>query len=168
MRRQANPEELNALYTLIGASIWQLQNVEDALDTYITLKADVKIRGSMSPEQAEEILKKHRRNTLGTSLKISKSSCVLSALLQERAERFKEERDWLVHRSVYNNGEDLYVDETRYALMKRIRTFTEEAQTLQRLIASELEEFVVSQGVDREWVAKEAEKRINKLKGNEA
>lgn len=168
MRRQVSSEELHHLYALIGAGIWQLQNVEDALDTYITLKADVKVRGGMSPEQAEENLEKHRRNTLGTSLKKAKSNGVLSSPLQERAERFKEERDWLVHRSAHNNGADLYVDETRYALMDRIRAFTEEAQKLQKLIASELEGFVVAQGVDRGKIAKEAESRINKLKGNEA
>lgn len=167
VRRQINAEELHELYALIGEGIWHLQNVEDALHTYLTIKQNVKIRGSMPPAQAEAILSKHRTNTLGTSLKISRDGQILGSSLQDRLDAFKEERDWLVHRSVHQCREDLYVDDKRFALMRRIQMFSEEAMTLQKLIAKELEDYVVAQGVSREWVYHYAQGRINKLKGEE-
>lgn len=40
-RRDINNEELDALFSLIGQSIWYLQNVEDALNTCITIKGEI-------------------------------------------------------------------------------------------------------------------------------
>jgi len=164
-RRQINAEELNVLFTLIGSGIWHLQNVEDALHTYITIKRDVKVRGAMAAEQVEAILLKHRTRTLGISAKISREAQVLSPSLQERLEAFKEERDWLVHRCVHQHREDLYMDEKRNELMRRMEGFTEEARTIQKLIAKELEDYVVSQGASRDWIYRHAEDQINKLSG---
>ena len=165
MRRQINSEELNTLFVLIGAGIWHLQNLEDALHTCITIKRDIQYRGSKSPEQAESILSKHRKNTLGTSLQISRKAKVLSTFLQDRLEKFKKERDWLVHDVVYQYREDLYLDEKRFALMNRIQTFSDEAGILQKLVAKEMEDFVVTQGVSREWINNYAQQTISNLKG---
>jgi hypothetical protein len=164
-RRQINAEELHSLYASIGKGIWHLQNVEDVLHTYITIKRDVKVRAGMPVEQAENILQKHRKNTLGSALKISREANIFSSQIQKRLEEFKEERDWLVHRSVYQNREDLYLEDKRYALINRIDKFAEEAIQIQKLIAEELESFVVAQGVNREWIYQQAQESINKLKG---
>ncbi len=164
-RRQINAEELNTLFTLIGGSIWHLQKVEDALHTAITLIRDVKTRGSIPQEKAEAILANYRKKTLGASLKISRKAKVLSVPLQRRLEDLNDERNWLIHNFAHKNGDDLYVTEKRYELMSRIEAFLEEAQALQKLIASELEEFVVSQGVKPEWITQEAERQLRKLKG---
>lgn len=164
-RRSINAEELHALFFLIGQGIWHLQTVEDALHTTITLKRDVKAPGSITEERARTFLAQHRRKTLGQSLGISRQAQVLSADLQKRLEHFKEERDWLVHRSVHQNGDDLYDDETRLALISRIRNFSKEANVLRRLIYSELEAFCVSQGISREKIGQEAAEAIIKLRG---
>src|ERR1700693_2978900 len=103
MRRQINSEELDTLYSLIGQGIWQLQDVEDVLNTTITIKRDVKVRGSVTFEQAEAILLKHRKNTLGISLKIARESEIFSPTLQKRLDIFKKERDWLVHNCVHEH-----------------------------------------------------------------
>ena len=165
IRRQINEEELQLLYSSIGKGIWHLQNLEDALHTCITIKRDIKARGSVSPEKAEAILLKHRGRTLGKSLGYAKKANVLSPSLQKRLEIFKEERDWLVHRSVYQNREDLYVEDRRFALIARIQKFSEEALALQKLISKELEDFVVAQGVSREQVILMAENKLKKSKG---
>src|SRR5690606_33321940 len=130
-----------------------------------TLKRDVKAPGSITEEKARTFLAQHRRKTLGQSLGISRQAQVLSADLQKRLEHFKEERDWLVHRSVYQNGNDLYVDEKRGALMNRIQAFSKEAKTLQKLICSELEDFVVFHGETREKIGQEAAEAVRKLRG---
>ncbi len=164
-RRQISAEELEFLFVLIGRGIWHLQYVEDALHNTVTLKGEVKIRGSITQDQAEALLAKVRRKTLGQSLKISRESQLLNELLQTRLEKFLEERNWLVHRSVNQNGDDLYVDEARVALFSRIELFSEEAKALQKLIVSELEAFVVSQGVSQERVLEEAIEKIRKRRG---
>jgi hypothetical protein len=164
-RRQINEEELQVLYSSIGRGIWHLQNLEDALHTCIAVKRDIKARGSVPPDKAEAILLRHRGNTLGKSLKIALEAKVLSPELQKRLDTFKEERDWLVHRSVYQNRQDLYVEDKRFALILRIQQFSEEALVLQKLIAKELEDFVVSQGVSREQIMRLAEENLRKLKG---
>jgi hypothetical protein len=92
-RRQVNAEELNTLFNLIGQGIWYLQMMEDALHTTITVKHDVKTPGAIPQNEAKSLLAQHRRKTLGQSL-------ILSPNLQKSLEEFKEERDWLVHRSV--------------------------------------------------------------------
>lgn len=164
-RHQINAEELHVLFTLIGKGIWHLQNVEDALHTYITVKRDIKIRGSMSSEQAEAILLKHRTRPLGISSKISREAKVLSPSLQERLDHFKEERDWLVHRCVHEHREDLYGNDKRYELIRRMERFSEEAKAIQKLIAKELEDYVVAQDVSRELIYHIAEENITKLEG---
>ena len=62
-------------------------------------------------------------------------------------ETFKVERDWLVHRSMDENGDDLYLNSDRSKLLRRLSKFSEDARRLQGLIAQELEDFVVSKGV---------------------
>jgi hypothetical protein len=73
-RRQINEKELQVLYSSIGKGIWHLQNLEDALHTCITVKRDIRVRGSVPPEKAEAILLRHRGNTLGKSLKIAREA----------------------------------------------------------------------------------------------
>ena len=160
-----NAEELGTLYRLIGKGIWHLQHLEDALSTCITVKSDIKARGAMGEAQAAALLTKRRSHTLGTALRIAREGQVLSPSSQDRLERFKEERDWLVHRSLHENGDDLYRDEMRYFLFDRLAAFSEEALNLQRLIAAELEEFVVAQGISRERIKEYAAHQIMGLRG---
>ena len=164
-RCQINNEELTTLFYLIGKGIWHLQNLEDALQTYITIKVEIKEVGVMNAEQAEDLLKKHRANTLGTLLKIAKNNNVLSEESVKRLEVFKEERDWLVHRSVHQNGKDLYLNNKRYELMERIERFSEEALALQKAVAQEFEDFSVSKGVSRKWIHDKAARDLARLKG---
>jgi hypothetical protein len=164
-RRQINEEELQYLYNLIGEAIWHSQHVEQALHTFVTLKKDIKVRGSVSPEAGEELFKKNQRRTLGFSLKASSEAAVLSASLQKRVEAFKEERNWLIHWSLPSNGADLYLDTTRFALMERVKRLTVEARAIHGLIAEELEVFVCSQGVSKKWIMETALETIRKLKG---
>jgi hypothetical protein len=59
----------------------------------------------------------------------------------------------------------LYVEDKRLALILRIQMFCEEALYLQKLIAKELEDFVVAQGVTHEYIMRTAERNLKKLKG---
>ena len=164
-RRPINEEELQAFFMMIGSGIWYLQHVENALNTCITVKGEIKEIGGVSAEAGEAMLAKHRRNTLGTSIRIAKEMDVLSAELMIALEEFKEERDWLVHRSMNQNADDLYLDSGRSALMNRLQKFADDATRLQKLIAKELEDFVAGKGVSREWIHKKAISDVMKKQG---
>jgi hypothetical protein len=164
-RRQITEDELQILFYLIGSGIWYLQHVEDALSTYITVKAEIKEAGSVSAETAEKLLSKHRRSTLGTSIRIEKERQVLNQELLTMLEAFKVERDWLVHRSLHENGDDLYLDDDRPRLFHRLTQFSEDAKILQKLIAKDLEDFVVSKGVSRTSIHQRAISDLNIAKG---
>ncbi len=152
-RRQINEEELAILYALIGEAIWNLQLVENALSFCITIKRDIKVRGSTPPNEADALLAKHQASTLGTSLRIAREAQIFPNALFERLNQFKEERDWLVHRSVRQNGEDLYLEEKRVAFVARINAFSNEAGALQSAI------------VTKESVEADAQLKITKLRG---
>lgn len=164
-RRQINADQLQAFFWLIGSGIWYLQHVEDALSTYITVKAEIKERGRTDANNAELLLSKHRKNTLGTSIRFAEDSQVLSPELLSRLKAFKLERDWLVHRSLHENGDDMYLESDRHRLLERLAKFSEDAKKLQRLIAEELEDFVVSKGVSRKWIHQKAMTDVNRDKG---
>jgi hypothetical protein len=160
-----NGNELPVFFSLVGQGIWYLQHVEHALNTFLTVKGDIKEIRSVSEEEGEKILSKHRRNTLGTSMRIAKEKGVLSKELMSALNVFKEERDWLVHRSMNENGDDLYLNKDRQALFERLEEFAEQAKGLQKMIAKELEDYVVGKGVSREWIQRCAILDINRKKG---
>jgi hypothetical protein len=166
MRRQITEEELLVFHTAIGKGIWMLQNVEDALHVYIVLKTYVKRPGSVTESEAEAQLAKQRAHPLGRSLGIAEKGGVLSSELYAELKEFKEERDWLVHRSIQDRA-DLYLDEKREALIVRIMNFSEWALRIQKMISEELVAYGASVGVSPQWVASEGQKILNKLKGIE-
>lgn len=164
-RRPINEDELQVFFKLIGAGIWYLQHVENALNVCITVKGEIKEIGSVNAETGEGFLAKHQRNTFGTSLRIAKEMNILSVELMEQLESFKKERDWLVHKSMNQNADDLYLNSDRNLLLNRLNNFSENAQKLQNLIGKELEDFVVSKGVSREWIHKRAISDVSKKRG---
>jgi hypothetical protein len=164
-RRQIDPEELHPLFALIGSAIWHLQHVENVLAATLTLKHEIKTRGSVSPEEGYRLLAKHGQNTLGKSLRIAREAELMSPGLLQRLAVFKEERDWLVHRSVREQADEIYTDEGRDATFSRIETFSSEARALHSLIASELETFVVAQGATRDWILARAHDQLAQLRG---
>ena len=164
-RRGMNEDELPVFFSLIGQGIWYLQHVENALNTFLTVKGDIKEIRSVSEDEGEKMLSKHRRNTLGTSMRIAKEKDILSSELMFALNTFKEERDWLVHRSMNENGDDLYLNKDRQALFERLDDFAEQARSLQKMIAKELEDYVVGKGVSREWIHRRAIRDINRKKG---
>jgi hypothetical protein len=64
-RREINSQELNIFFKLIGQGIWYLQNVENALQTCLTIKVEIKEIGSVSEEEGYKLLRKHQKNTFG-------------------------------------------------------------------------------------------------------
>lgn len=165
--RQVNSEELERLYRLLGRGVWHLQYVEDALNTLITIKHDVKTPGRIPEAEARALLAKRRRNTLGTSLRLVKAECLLVPELLDALSRFKEERDWLVHRSQNTHGDLVYTDEGRIATFTRLDAFTEEARRLQNAVLEEMDRFLRAAGLDVAAAQRMALKNVGRLRGGD-
>ncbi len=94
--------------------------------------------------------------TLGSLLRYSKEAGIVGLELQSKVEELLEERNWLIHRSLRMNGDDFYVSPHRERLMERLSEFSMCAMNLQKLLVKELEDFVVSRGVSRQWISSTA------------
>jgi len=69
MRRLINSDELDYFYKIIGKSIWHLQYVEDALIKMIFIKGIAKEKGAIQEAEANKILSKLNKLTLGQLIK---------------------------------------------------------------------------------------------------
>ena len=164
-RRQVNSDELERLYASIGRGVWHLQYVEDALNTLITIKHEVKTPARIPEAEARSLLEKHRRNTLGTSLKLARTEDLLEATLLNELTKFKDERDWLVHRSQNSHGDLLYTDAGRIETITRLDAFTDHARQLQTALLQEVNRFVAAAGLDVAAAERMALKNVGHLRG---
>lgn len=155
-------ENLHEFFALVGQGIMHIQHVEDALSTCLALKIDVKEKSRVTPEEAYRMLAKHRGNTFGTSLKIAEKNHVLSSELMSALKEFKEKRDWLVHKSLNQNGNDIYSHNSRTALFHRLGNIIDEAIHLQKLVASEIESFALSKGVTEDEIRRRTIAELNR------
>jgi hypothetical protein len=126
--------------------------MEDALHAAIAIKRDVRMRGAKPCDEARAILEKHLINTLGTSLRIARESEVFDDELLVRLAIFKDVRDWLVHRSMRENGNDLHESDARSAVMYRVEGVGEEALVLQNATGNDLVEHVTAMVVSKDWI----------------
>lgn len=163
--RQVNSEEYKCLYLLLGKGVWCLQYVEDALNTLITLKHEVRRPWRIPEIEARALHAKHRRNTLGTSLGIVRAEGLVTPELLDALGRFKEERDWLVHRSQNTHGDLLYTDAGRSEMFARLEAFTEEARRLHKALLLEIDQFLTASGLDVAAVERMALKNVGRLRG---
>lgn len=95
----ASQDEIK-LYTRMGQALFAVQMLEDCLSVAITLKKEVKHPKNMTKINADEILKKHQKRTLGEAIKKSKNADLFSSEIKESLNEILPERNWLVHHSM--------------------------------------------------------------------
>jgi hypothetical protein len=134
------------MYAAIGRAIWHVQYVEEVLNTLITIKRDVGGPGRLTHEEATTILKKHRWNTLGTSVRIARESQLVPADLLARLSHLKSERDWLVHRCRLSVGELVKSPWGRSDVIRRASSTNHEALEILPALVQQLQEFVGRDG----------------------
>jgi hypothetical protein len=166
MRRQLNSEELDELYRHVGRCILHLQYLEDVLHTFLTMKIEIREPGRVSVEEANELLSKHRRANLGTALGTASKRNALPPDLLEKLRSLKEERDWLVHRLMHQNGDTLYTDEGRNAVFGRLGSLMQNTRHLKKLLSAEAESFCAGHGLSSEQAEALASAKIARLKGD--
>ncbi|MGN7725441.1 hypothetical protein ACTJIL_06420 [Luteimonas sp. 22616] len=165
MRRQITADELATLYHEIGACIWHMQYLEDALHNFLTMKVELRAPGLVEEQEALALLAKHRRATLGTALRTAETSGALPApiLLQLRA--LKEERDWLVHRSMHQDGNNLYTDHGRGTVFDRLSDIQSRTFHLKEQIVKEIEAFCTEHGISSSEADEAAKEQVAALRG---
>lgn len=124
-------------FRLVGEAVWHLQHVESVLSTYLTIKST-----KPNKEEVANSLKKYRSFTLGQAIKIGKEKNIIPPLMLYELENFKEERNWLIHKSIYQNYTDFLDGKQSKIFLKKINNFTNKAISLYKSITKDLEEFV--------------------------
>lgn len=167
MRRQMNHAELDELYRGVGRCIWHLQYLEDGLHTLLVLKIDIRTPERVSQQEANELLAKYRRASLGTALGTAEKHGALPADLLSKLRSLKEERDWLVHRSMHQDGDDLYTDKGRAAVFSRLEALMGDILSIKILVLAGVESFTSAHGVSQVQIEATARQKIARLKGDE-
>jgi hypothetical protein len=162
-----NAEELDFFYRRIGAALWHIQYLEDVLVTFLVAVLVEQRRSSgesVAHADGKALLAQKRKVTLGPLIQSCISKKVIPPPLHARFDQFKEERHWLVHRSMVESGDELYSDAARDAVFRRIMTVQQEAIALKKLVVGDFESWMAARGVDPQAAQRMAEESIQKLK----
>lgn len=165
MRRQISPEELDYLFHSIGAAIWHLQSVENALVPLIIFKGVVVEPNSVTESEALDLEAKFKALPLGKLIGKLVELKLVSSDLIERLRAFNNERKWIVHNSVFESGDHLYTDTGRNRVFSRLEAFIAEAIALHKHIGELIIEYSISKGITRDQIESHAISEIKRLKG---
>ncbi len=162
-------DELSDFYSRIGAALWHVQHLENALVQFMTMKEIYELRRAgkkVAEDAAWKLLAEHRKKlTVGPLIEACKRRKIIQNEDAARYEAFRNERHWLVHRSLIENGDDLYLEATRMAVFRRIQAVEDEASDLRNKAAADLTAWSASHGVNVDAAEKLALDEIRKLKG---
>jgi hypothetical protein len=159
------PEELELFYHIAGKAIWHLQYVEESLGHLFLYKAVLVKPNSVKEGKANEELIKVQKKPLGQLIADIERTEIISSELLERLKTFNQKRKWLVHKSLVEDGDNLYSSSGRLNVFKKIEDFTNEAILLQKEIAKEISRYSILIGLPIEQLEEKAKNKLNKLKG---
>ncbi|WP_264551088.1 hypothetical protein [Flavobacterium sp. N2038] len=139
----ANSNEIN-LYCFIGEALLKTQMVEQALSHSITLK----MNPTETKERTDEFLKQNQSYTLGHAIKIAIKEELYDLSLKDELNVFLQQRNWLVHKVICGNEEDLNARNIGEELFHKIKAISDKAESIQRVIEYDLIDFCSSKGKD--------------------
>ena len=140
---QANNNEIN-FYCFLGEALMKTQMVEQALSHSITLK----MNPAETKERADEFLKQNQSYTLGQAIKIAIKEKLYNLSLQDELNAFLQQRNWLVHKVICGNEEDLNAGNIKEELFNKIKAISDKAESIQCVIEHDLIDFCSSLGKD--------------------
>lgn len=161
-----NETELGYFYHQIGAALWHIQHLEDALVNFLVAKIVHEQRRAgktVTMPDAEALLAEKRKLTLGPLIDTCTRYRIISKQAQHHFAKFREERHWLVHRSLAESGDDLYSDPARATVFKRIATVRDDTKSLKDQVVKDLENWMASHGVNVDEAGRNAEAELRKL-----
>ena len=145
----ANPDEIT-LYCFLGEALCKIQIVEQALSHSITLK----MYPEETKERADEFLKKHQNYTLGMAIKTAREEGLYNLSIQDELNVFLKQRNWLVHKVILENQNDLLAENKKLDLFNRIKSISDKAESIQREIEHDMIKFCSSKGKDMSKILK--------------
>lgn len=153
----ASPSEIS-LYCCMGEALCMIQELEEALSHSITLKKYY----AASKKIADEALNKHRKNyTLGKAVQLAGREKLYPEDLQNDLNDFYKERNWLVHKSMFESRDDIYSASSRSKLFQKIKSIADKARKLQHEIELDMADFCSMKGRDMSKVQAIIEARYN-------
>lgn len=142
-RIPANNNEIT-LYCFLGEGLLKIQMLEQALSHSITIK----MNPDETKEIADEFLKKQQRYTLGQAIRIALEKKLFNTAIQDELNSFLEQRNWLVHSVLIGNEEDFNAGNTKEALFQKIKSISDNAENIKRIIEYDMIDFCTSNGKD--------------------
>ena len=143
IRIPANTSEIT-LYCFLGEALLKIQMLEQALSYSITIK----MNPDETRENADESLKKQQRYTLGQAIKIALEKKLFNTAIQDELNSFLEQRNWLVHSVLIGNEEDFNAGNIKEELFQKIKSISDKAESIQRVIEYDMIDFCSSKGKD--------------------
>lgn len=142
-RIPANNDEIT-LDCYLGEALLKTQMVEQALSYSITIK----MNPEETKEKADEFLKKQQRYTLGTAIKTAIENKLFNTAIQDELNSFLGQRNWLVHSVLIGNEEDFNSGNIKEVLFQKIKSISNKAEDIQRVIEYDMIEYCSSKGID--------------------
>jgi hypothetical protein len=139
----ANENEIT-LYCFVGEAIWKIQMVEQALSCSITLK----MNPAATKELADKDLKQHQSYTLGTAVNIANREKLYESSIQDELYKFLDQRNWLVHKAMAESLHDKNWENEKEELLKKIKSISDKAESIKRIIEYDMINFCSSKGKD--------------------
>jgi hypothetical protein len=139
----ANKSEID-LYCFLGEALLKTQVVEQALSHSITLK----MNPDETKERADEFLKQTQSYTLGKAIRIANEKKLYNLSLQDELNAFLQQRNWLIHKVIIGNEEDLNARNIKEELFHKIKSISDKAENIQRILEYDLIDFCTSKGKD--------------------
>jgi len=144
-----------------GKAIWYAQFLEDAICTFVTMVRH--LDSKISREDAYAYLDATRKRTLGQIRKQAEDLNIVPANLRERHLDFVDERNWLIHRAVNENLEDLLDSGRRPRLIARVERIEIEAKLLTKEMSKALFDLGKGIGWSDEAAEEMAREKIDEM-----
>ncbi|MCP4597858.1 hypothetical protein [Neptuniibacter sp.] len=167
MRRQINQQELEFYYLQTGEAVWQLQYVEEALCKFYIIFCIRFNTNGVTRENAEYKLSQINKKTLGQLIGLLDSVGNVPNSFMIKLRKFNNERKWLIHNSLRENGNDLYTEQGRNDFAIKVVSFNRMAKEIHDQSADIIMKLVTRSGYATEQeIIQMALKEINDHKGN--
>jgi hypothetical protein len=144
------------LMNKVGFAVWQIQELEATLATYLVLR--VKATRGIGAVRGNELMKKAEALTLGALIRELSKAGVLEDKLANELNDVLKERNWLVHRARREKRGVLADPDALDHLTAQLDSLSDRALQLHKRLAKSLEGYVVQSGVDPTAIDREADK----------
>jgi hypothetical protein len=156
------PDELSWFFELLGKGTYYVQHLENSLH-YLLAILEFEGPKSVTAEQAEAVLEKYRRKTLGgLVIEVERHADLGLSVPELRA--LNQERRWMIHQILKKEEYRLGSDPGyRASVFHRLERFVNEAQRLNKETGDAVLRVTLSKGTDRKALDAAIERELCKL-----